>query len=248
MNKGISFWCALWAVFLTACSGTLYQPAQVNYGQYGVEGKLTDTVMLRLVKPYSDSVNKTMDEVLGTLGETLEKKGPHNPLGNFMTDAFLERARQVYGKPVDLAFVNTGGIRINSLQAGPVRLRNIFELMPFDNLLVLLQMNGDTLLRFLNHIVGRGGWPISGGQYSMNQSGVTDVRINGQPLVASALYTVALSDYIANGGDNCTMLLNLNQENKGYLQRDAIVEFIRAFQQRGEPIKPANEVRVTRSQ
>jgi len=41
-----------------------------------------------VMKPYSDSVNKSMNDILGIADITLEKKSPEGTLGNFMVDAF----------------------------------------------------------------------------------------------------------------------------------------------------------------
>ena len=48
--------------------------------------------MMQLIRPYGDSVARSMSEVLGTNAATLEKKQPSGSLGNFMTDAVLAMA------------------------------------------------------------------------------------------------------------------------------------------------------------
>ena len=82
-----------------------------------------------VMKPYSDSVNKSMNDILGIADITLEKKSPEGTLGNFMVDAFYTMAREKHNMAVDVAFINYGGIRLTQLPAGNVTRGKIFEMM-----------------------------------------------------------------------------------------------------------------------
>src|SRR6185369_14132787 len=70
-------------------------------------------------------------------------------LGNFVADAIRNRAQTRLGKPVLLAITNSGGLRKDSIPEGDVRVADIFELMPFENALVTLDLTGEQLLRFM---------------------------------------------------------------------------------------------------
>ena len=70
------------------------------------------------------------------------------------------------------------------------------------------------------------------------------ITIAGKPLDENAVYVIANSDYVANGGSGCDMLRNLAQTNKGYLIRDAIIDYIAEFTSQGKPIDPKSENRV----
>lgn len=213
---------------LAACSPRFYQPApQVAYTRYDVSPSQADSSVQQLLAPYASSLQQTMGQVIGDLAVPLEKRMPENSLGFFMTDAYLAAAEKVFGTRVDLALMNTGGIRLNNLPAGPIRVGTIYELMPFDNLLVLLRLNGNQLQALMDHIAGRGGWPLSGGTYRVEGRKARDIQINGKPIDAGSEYVIALSDYVANGGDDCSMLANLPQQNKGYLQRDALIQYVK---------------------
>jgi 2',3'-cyclic-nucleotide 2'-phosphodiesterase (5'-nucleotidase family) len=71
------------------------------------------------------------------------------------------------------------------------------------------------------------------------------ILIDGKPIDDDATYTVANSDYIANGGDDCDMLRDVPQINKGYLLRDALIAFTKQITQQGKPIDWKIEGRVT---
>ncbi len=220
-----------------ACAPSLYKPEQVQYSKYDVKpGRPKDSSLVKLIAPYSAEINRTMNDVIGTLTVTLEKKPDENSLGFLMTDAMLSQSQEKFSKKVDLAFTNYGGIRTNSMQPGKITNGSIYELMPFDNLVVLLTMNGEQLQLLMNHIASRGGWPVSGASYTIQNKMSSNVLIGGQPVDKSKSYVVALSDYIANGGDDCTMLINMTQEKNGYLLRDAIIDYVKSETAKGKSI------------
>src|SRR5687768_17337617 len=93
---------------LFSCN-TLFQPVQVQFEGYRVSGSSqNDSGLLRLMQPYSDSINKSMNAIVGEAAETLEKRQPEGSLNNFMTDAIRYAAEQHFKIPIDAAFVNYG--------------------------------------------------------------------------------------------------------------------------------------------
>lgn len=181
-----------------------------------------------------------MNRVLAQLAVTLEKKQPEGTLGSFMADAMLQMALEKFNQPVHAAFINNGGVRINSLQAGPVTVGKIYELMPFDNMIVLQKMNGAAFRQLLNHIAKRGGWPAAGIRFRIqDNSGVktaVDIYIDNEPLDDGKDYTIANSDYIANGGDDCDMLRSIPALNRNILLRDALIEYTARLGKRQQSI------------
>lgn len=219
-----------------SCAPSYYQAGQMAYTRYDIKPGKKDSSVQQLIAPYAQQINSTMTAVIGELTTTLEKKQSDNTLGYFMTDAFLSESKKVFQQPVDIALMNFGGIRTNALQKGNITVGTIYELMPFDNLMVLVTMNGTELQQLLNHVAGRGGWPISGGSYNIQNKQAVDVRIADAPLQANQQYTVALSDYVANGGDDCSMLTKMKQVNKGYLQRDALIDYVKSLTAAGKKL------------
>jgi 2',3'-cyclic-nucleotide 2'-phosphodiesterase (5'-nucleotidase family) len=189
-----------------------------------------------------------MNDVVGIAGMTLEKKSPEGTLGNFMPDAYYTMAKIKFGKPVDVAFMNFGGIRLTQLAAGNVTKGKIFELMPFDNLLILQQLKGSVLQQLLDLIAARGGWPVAGMTMQIKDKKAVNVMIGGKPLDPGATYITANSDFIANGGDNADMLRNIPQDNIGYLMRDALFDYIKLLKAQGKNIEAVIENRVSNAQ
>jgi 2',3'-cyclic-nucleotide 2'-phosphodiesterase (5'-nucleotidase family) len=239
----------LFFLVLNSCH-TSYTSQSVLYNNYRVSAKQqeTDTTLSAFLRPYGDSVNNKMNEVIGFIETSLEKQQPEGTLGNIMADALLVQARAKFGLPVEVAMMNNGGVRLNQLPGGPLTKGKVYELMPFDNLLVVQPLTGSELQLLLNHIANRGGWPIAGASFVIKDKIATQVLINGIPLESGKNYLVANTDYIINGGDNVEILKTISQTNKGYLIRDALIEYFSSFKKKGEPIRSKLENRITNAQ
>ena len=232
-------------VFLTACA-TSYKTKSVQYNDYRIASTMqADSQYIRMLKPYGDSVRTLMNMPVGHLDQSMEKGANGGSLGNFMADAFLTQARLIYKKQVDVSFMNYGGIRLTDLPVGKITRNAIFELMPFDNSLILVKAKGEELQQFLDLISKWGGWPCAGMTMEIKDKKAVNVLVAGKPLNSQEVYTIAISDFIANGGDNAAMLKNLPRENKNYLVRDALMDYVAAFEKQGLPVSVNNETRVS---
>jgi 2',3'-cyclic-nucleotide 2'-phosphodiesterase (5'-nucleotidase family) len=221
-----------------------YTASEVTYNNYPVLRKeVTDSALLKLLKPYSDSVAKTMSAVIGFATATLYEKQPESPLGNFAADAMRIMAERKFGRKIDAAVINSGGIR-SYIPKGDITIRTAFEVMPFDNLIVLQELRGLVLKKFLDLSANKGGWYVSGIRMLIRDHKADSIFINGKPLDENAVYIVANSDYVANGGDNADMLKGIPVINIGYVYRDAIIEYIREFTKQGKPVTAIIENRV----
>lgn len=239
---------ALLLCILTSCN-TLFLPTKAEYTGYRLTADVSkDSAMVQLMQPYRDSVERGMSQVIGVAEKTLEKKQPVGALNNFMADAMYIMAKEKYGVAVDAAFVNYGGIRINQLAAGPVTRGKVFEVMPFDNLLILQKVKGDVLQQFLDLAAAHGGWPVAGLTMQIQNKKAVNVKIGGQSLDPNKIYTIANSDYVANGGDNAAMLKPIPQQTNGYLMRDAIFDYIKLLQSQGKNISANEDNRVSNAQ
>lgn len=232
-----------------AACNTAYQTSTVQYKDYRISNKQpASNELSTLLKPYADSVNKSMNDVVAVAGMAFEKKQPEGTLGNLLADAMLAKAKEKFGIQVDAAFMNSGGIRLPSLAEGAVTRGKIFELSPFDNLIVLLKLDGKILQQFLDTTASRGGWPTAGCTYQLKNKKAVNITIGGQPIKENNEYTVAMVDYVANGGDNCDMLKPIPQQSKGYLFRDAIIEYFTDAQKQGKKLFSKIENRVTNAE
>lgn len=250
MRKKVLHSLAVALLFYSGIScNTVYQSQSLQYKTYRInENQPKDSALLVLLAPYSTEVNKTMNDVIGIAEISLDKKQPECTLGNFMADAFYVMAGEKYNTKVDVAFLNFGGMRLTQLPAGNITVGKIFELMPFDNLLILQKMKGSVLQQFLDLIAGKGGWPVSGITMQIKDKKAMNVMIGGKPLDPDATYTTVNSDFLANGGDNADMLRPIPQISNGYLMRDAIFDYIKKLKIQGRNVSAKTENRVTNAE
>jgi 2',3'-cyclic-nucleotide 2'-phosphodiesterase (5'-nucleotidase family) len=220
------------------------QQSVVQFQGYQVNKQVVvDSSLVRLIAPYGNQLKSTMGKVIGISERGLYKKQPESEIGNFMADAMKAMAEIKFGKKVDAAFVNYGGVR-SYIAKGNVTVGQIFELMPFDNLVVLQQINGTVLQQFLDKTAIDGGWPSSGISMEIKDKKAVHIMIAGKPLDLQAKYLIANSDYVANGGSDCSMLKGIAQENRGYLLRDALLEYSVVSTAKGKTIDSNIENRV----
>jgi 5'-nucleotidase / UDP-sugar diphosphatase len=158
-------------------------------------------------------------------------------LGRFLATVMKERVG------AELAMLNSGAIRANRLiPAGPLTKRDLHELLPFGNLVVLAELRGSVLRSVLEHSVDA--LPAAAGRflqtaglsYALDPTRpvgqrVSDIRVEGRPLEPERVYRVATSDYLARGQDGYSMfsgapLLVGYEDGPGLLQSvlDAFTE------------------------
>ncbi len=236
--KPTRFLPALLLTGLMACQSSHVVTKQA-YTRIGVDSTARpDTSLVQLLKPYKQGLDKSMNEVLFQTPERLEKRKPESALNNLLCDALLSQASDRYGKPVDVSHLNYGGVR-NGLPKGNVTVGDVFEVMPFDNQLVILTLTGDMLMQFLNHFAGDEALLVGGISVKLHNNKVQSVTFaNGRTLQPAETYTVALSDYIANGGSGANFLKGAvkRQNLDNYLIRDALIDYFRKQGQSGQPI------------
>ena len=239
--------CFFVAVVLSC--NTAWQTQSLQTASYRISDSIQkDPALQAMLQPYSDHVNKSMNDVIGIAAESMEKKQPESSLGNFLADALLIMAREKYNTQVDGSVINYGGIRLTQLAAGNITRGKIFEIMPFDNLLLLQKLKGEVLLQFLHLAAEKGGWPLAGITMQIKDKKAVNVMVGGKPLDPAAIYTIANSDFLANGGDNADILRNIPQISNGYLMRDAFFDYIARLKTEGKNVSAKLENRVTHAE
>lgn len=165
------------------------------------------------IKPYREHVNKDMDSVLGYAVDTYSKRdGEFNTaIGNLMVDAVYELSNPVYksrtGKNIDMVLLNHGGIR-STMYKGNITTRTAYELMPFDNAIVVVEMKGHLINELVEYLVNaKRAHPIQGLQIKLGADlNLVEATINGEPIDTNKTYHVATNDYLYDGGDKMVFL------------------------------------------
>ena len=158
-------------------------------------------------------------QVIGRSTVTLDARSAENRIketnvGNFITDAFRKAMR------ADAALMNGGSVRADSLiNAGRLTKRDLLSIIPFKNKVLKLELTGAQLRTMLEHGVARsaedsqpGRFPqVSGIRFTFDASRpagsrITAVTINGLPLDDQKKYTLATTNFLADGGDGYEVL------------------------------------------
>lgn len=163
------------------------------------------------LKPYREHIDKDLDNVLAYCPETMDKsksiKGWQTTIGNFMAKVTFDAADKVLFQReklhVDGVLLNHGGIR-SIIAKGNVTARTAFEIMPFENALVVVALKGEQVREIADYMSKeKKPHPLEGIAIVLDAAGaVKRVTIQGKTVEDSRIYYIATSDYLSNGGDN----------------------------------------------
>jgi len=204
------------AILFFSCSPTYILQSHDNE-VIGVEAPI-DSTILTIITPYQNGIEDQMNEVLTYTKNDLKKGKPQSTIGNFVTDLCLNYA------DAHLCIMNNGGLR-TTINKGNITRGKIYELMPFENELVVLELNKNDYLGLLNYITKRGGEPFSGVTITMDNKG--NIINNSLPVDfdSGEKLKVITSDYLANGGDKMSFFKDKEQIKVGVKLRDAIIDY-----------------------
>lgn len=223
----------VFALFFIFGCDTVYHPTSVKSAGYAVAGGVvSDTGFAAYLKPYRDSMDQTMNEVLGRMTKRLDAKRPVSTLGNFMCDALIAMAREKFDPGADIAVVNLGGIRRPYIEAGPITRSMLFEVMPFDNLMVLITLKGLALEPFLQEVAANGAG-IGGFTMKVVNRKAVEILIDGKSLDPEAEYTLVYSDY---NYSNSKSLKDIPAKSTNYLIRAAMEDYVTKMGRLGLPL------------
>jgi 2',3'-cyclic-nucleotide 2'-phosphodiesterase (5'-nucleotidase family) len=228
-----------------------YQLVSGTYSNHSISSETfkPDSAIISIYWPFKEKMDAEMNDVIGFAQEDLLKGKPESKLTNFLADLLLEESHRLsthssLAFSPDLAFLNYGGIR-TGIPRGDITVRNIFELMPFENELVFIQLSGENMLLFFNLIASRGGDSLSGVKFKIRDGKATDVFIGQSPLSPDGKYWLAVSDYVADGGDSYAMLQNSSQRiDSGQKIRDVIIQHLKRTHAEGRIVNPETDGRI----
>lgn len=203
-----------------------------------------DPAVESALAPYTAKV-RALNVPIGKLAGNLKKSGiGGGSLGNFVSDAIRERASAKLGKPVLLAVINSGGLRKNDIAAGDLTASDIYQLLPFENALVTLDLTGEQLRKFLDVIVAQrdaqSGARIVYRTNAEKKNEIVSVTLNdaGKEIDPTATYTIVTIDYLVKrGGDYSILQQAKNIRPLNITMRDAVLDYVRAETTAGHTIK-----------
>jgi 2',3'-cyclic-nucleotide 2'-phosphodiesterase/3'-nucleotidase len=178
-----------------------------------------------------------MDKVVAVAAEEIWRGRQESPLGNLICDVMRERVGAT------VAFQNSGGIRSN-LGEGPITVREMYKMLPFDNTMVTMYLTGEQIRQLLERGTSENGVVQSSGlSYSYRPQDPGGDRIKhvalegGTPLQPEELYLVTTNDYMASGGDRYEIFGHGKEIiNTQILLRDAVIAWMKALSGAGEKV------------
>ena len=205
-----------------------------------------DPEVLKIIAPYSDKVRE-LSKVIGRLEGGLSKTGVGGgTLGNFVTDAVRAQGKGKVGKPIVLAMMNNGGLRKNDIAAGELRASDIFELLPFENALVAVDVTGVQLAKILQ-VVTRDAQSGARIQFKWNDrdrpefiSGkLVDESGKEYEIDPNQTYTILTIDYLMrlNSGAYAILQEAKNPTPLNLTLRDAVMDYIKSETAAGRPVR-----------
>lgn len=225
----------LFLTFLTiySCSSTQYNVKKIVATKTNVNTDIAnDSDIEAYIKPYRDRVDLEMNKVLSVAIQKIDKSGKwQSPMGNLLSDATLTEGSPVFekrqGKKIDVCLLNNGGIRAD-INKGNVTVRTAFEVMPFENKLVVVELSGAVVEEMANFFIAdKKPHPLAGMTFVIDKNqNVKNIFIQGKPLDKTLKYYVATNDYLAGGGDKMdffkkgTALFDLD-----YLLRNVMIDY-----------------------
>ncbi len=191
----------------------------------------TDSGMMEKVAPYKADIDAKMNTIIGRSKKELLADKPESPLSNFVSDVIQHQAQayliqhKMDSIPV-VSLMNIKGLRA-PIPLGDITIRNIFEVMPFENEIVLLALPGDSILSLFKYLGTSEGDGIAGASVVYDGTKLREVLLDNKAIDPKKNYFLATSDYLANGGDHYHMIMNASFKRKINMKlREAIIEEI----------------------
>lgn len=205
-----------------------------------VEGKLIpiasenreSSEISKFIQPYKEHIDKDLSTVLAIAPETIDKNGAwQTPIGNLFSTVVYEKGNPIFkkreNKSIDIVLLNHGGIR-TIIPKGNVTARAAFEIMPFENSLVVIELKGEQIEDLLNYFIAeKKPHPLYGMTFTIGKNNeAKDILIQGKSFDKNVTYFVGTNDYLANGGDNMIFFKKgIHKYDLDYKLRNILIDY-----------------------
>jgi len=143
---------------ILSCKTEPKKVREINTERIPIDASLeADSKISEFIKPYKEHLNATLDSTLAHNPNLLSKSDGdlNTAIGNLMADALLIQTNPVFkkqtGKEIDMVLLNHGGIRAE-IPAGNVTSRTAYQIMPFENEIVVAELTGKKIKEMLKYL------------------------------------------------------------------------------------------------
>jgi 2',3'-cyclic-nucleotide 2'-phosphodiesterase (5'-nucleotidase family) len=229
----------LFFIVLNACTPAL-RVSDTKTSHHELKSLKTDPEADRTISPYKDALQKEMTQVVANCDSALTRDGTEPTVGNFVLLA-MEEFITNYDPAIAencVLIMNRGGLR-NNLPAGPVTKGHIFELMPFENEMVIVTITGDKLLEAVRYMLRDKKILSHHLAVKARENVPEELLVHNAPFEANKNYSIVTTDYLAMGGDNCTFFKDPIAYRVTKLKlRDVLMQYCESLTKNKRTIKP----------
>lgn len=187
-----------------------------------------ETETAAIISKYKEKVDDVISPTLGLCLNAMDAKKPESLLGNWAADVMVETSTATGMEKADMGLFNIGGLR-SSMPEGVVRAGDIYNISPFENHVVVLEMKGKHVAELMRNIAAVMGEGVSAGvRMEISAEGeLLHATIDGKPIDRKKTYRIATIDYLAEGNDKMYALKkHKTLHHIGILAREAMIESI----------------------
>lgn len=211
-----------------------------------------DPAIAAVLAPRRDELKASFDRPLVEAPQPIfrGRGAEENLLGYWVADTMRERSSSLFGRPIRFAITNSGGIRAN-LRPGTLKVGDIYEVMPFENEVVILDLTGAEVIQVVREGLNRrGGEPVSGVSVrvsgTLQQATFTVTWSDGSPIDPEERVGAVTTDYLYGGGDSIpTLKKGRNPYATGMPLRQLLLDACGDLQKAGRPLLPPAPGRYT---
>ncbi|CAN5375883.1 hypothetical protein BH23BAC3_BH23BAC3_07370 [soil metagenome] len=208
----------------TTSKKTIVEPEPIDLE---AASAIEDSTIASLLDSYRETYDEKMGVRIAEVAYPLEFGSPESKLGNLAADALRFRAARELRGFVHLSVIGESSFRLNFTE-GTLTLGDVLEFMPYENHLVLLKLNGEMVYQLSQQIAERGGTPVSGMRFRLNDGKARQILVNSDILEYDREYWLATSNWVADGGDNFTAITKpLERIDYDVSIRDLYIEHFR---------------------
>lgn len=243
--KRYGLWLTFSLLFLGCAQRQLVLQVDTSKSSMPIDGdQPEDKAIQAMIAPYKTKLDAEMTAVIGKATMELDKGKVESPLGNFTADLMQAEAEIESGRKVDMGAITTGGLR-TPIKKGEIMMQDIFELMPFENQVMLLTLDSALVIEMFHYLYERKNLAVSNSIVVYGQNGeIASLVVGGAQLAGDRDYMLSISDYLANGGDDMLFLRKAPSEMLRLKVRDAIIRHIRGLTAQGKEVTADYEGRV----
>ena len=146
-------------------------------------------------------------------------------------------------KNIDICLLNHGGIR-SILPKGNVTARTAFEIMPFENTMVVIALKEEQIFELVDYFIAeKKPHPLSGITFTIDKNKTAkNILVQGKPIEKDKIYYVGTNDYLSNGGDNMNFFKKgIEKFDLDYKLRNILIDYFKEV----DTIPVINDTRIT---